>query len=136
MNKLLTTLLGAGLLATAGSTFAQPVETETQPANAPTEQAGNKEPRAPRGPGAEELRERLKNMTPEEREAMRAQRQERRAKMLERFDADKDGKLSAEERETMRETLKEEGVELPPRAPGGPRPPGGPKPKDEEASAD
>lgn len=130
MNKLLTTLLGAGILATAGSTFAEPGETETKPARTPTEQAEKKEHKGPGGPRSEERRERMKNMTPEEREAMRTHRQEMRAKMLERFDADSDGKLSPEERETMRTTLKEEGVERPRREPGG----GGKPKKDKDAS--
>jgi len=132
MKKLLTTLLAAGILATAGSTFAQSDATEPKPAKSPSGQAEKKERRGPGGPGAEERRERMKNMTPEEREAVRAKRQEIRAKMLERFDADGDGTLSPKERETMRSTLEAEGIELPRRGPAG----GGKPKKDKDASED
>jgi Ca2+-binding EF-hand superfamily protein len=45
---------------------------------------------------------------PEEREAMKAQREARRAEMLKKYDADGDGKLSDSEREALRKDMREQ----------------------------
>ena len=45
---------------------------------------------------------------PEEREAMKAQREARRAEMLKKYDTDGDGKLSDSEREALRKDMREQ----------------------------